>query len=209
MRPCARLGGYSLLENLILRWGYLILGLGTFLEGETILIAAGAMAHKGLLSQPLVIGVALLGAYCGDLLWYFIGRKYGYPFIQKRPKLLSRLAATQKLLDRYGILFVLSFRFIYGIRTVAPVLLGIVKYPFKRYAALNGLSAIVWSITFSYIGWGLGFGFRQIVDRHPRIEEIILIALITGFLLWLVEHAFGRAKNGSVPTREPRPSSDE
>lgn len=198
-----------MLENLILRWGYLILGLGTLLEGETILIAAGAMAHKGLLSLPLVIVVALLGAYCGDLFWYLIGKKFGYPFIQKRPKLLSRLESTQKLLDRHGVLFVLAFRFIYGIRTVAPVLLGVVKYPFKRYASLNGLSAIVWSISFAYIGWGLGFGFRQIVDRHPHIEEIILISIITGLLLWLVERVFIRTKNAGLRSRLPQASSDE
>ncbi|RYZ52689.1 MAG: DedA family protein, partial [Proteobacteria bacterium] len=67
-------------ESLILQWGYLALAIGTLLEGETILIAAGAMAHKGLLSLPIVIVVAILGGFTGDVIWYFVGRKYGNPF---------------------------------------------------------------------------------------------------------------------------------
>ena len=41
------------LEELIVRWGYLAIGFGVFLEGESVVILGGALAHRGLLSLPL------------------------------------------------------------------------------------------------------------------------------------------------------------
>ncbi|RZA23601.1 MAG: DedA family protein [Proteobacteria bacterium] len=173
-------------ETLILKWGYIILGIGTFLEGETILLTAGVMAHKGLLSLPLVILVATLGAFLGDLLWFYIGHRYGNDFIQKRPKIAARAASIQRLLDRFGTFFVLTFRFIYGVRTVSPVILGAIKYPMKKYILLNGIGAVIWGVSFSYIGYGLGAGFKEIVDRHPHVEEAILISLGAGLIFWIL-----------------------
>ncbi|MBC7659868.1 MAG: DedA family protein [Chitinophagaceae bacterium] len=185
-------------ESLILQWGYVALGIGTLLEGETILIAAGAMAHRGLLSLPIVIIVATIGGFSGDLIWYLVGRKYGNPFIEKRPKLLKRVAVIQKLLDKYGVLFVFSFRFIYGIRTVAPVFLGVARYPIRKYLMLNAVGAIVWGISFAYIGWGLGLGFKEMLSRHPHIEEVLILAVVVTIILWLLEKVYSHFRSKSL-----------
>ncbi|MBC7529965.1 MAG: DedA family protein [Oligoflexus sp.] len=195
-------------ESLILQWGYITLGIGTLLEGETILIAAGAMAHKGLLSLPIVIIVAILGGFTGDLIWYFVGRKFGFPFIQKRPKLLKRVAVIQRMLDKYGLLFVFSFRFIYGIRTVAPIFLGVTEYPFKKYVLLNAIGAIVWGTAFAYIGWGVGAGFKEMLRRHPHLGEVALGAVVVTLLLWIAERIYsyyrGKKLAATAPISEPK-----
>ena len=51
------------LESFAQSYGYGALFLGTLLEGETVLILAGLMAHMGLMKLPLVILVALLGSF--------------------------------------------------------------------------------------------------------------------------------------------------
>jgi membrane protein DedA with SNARE-associated domain len=43
------------LESVLTTYGYFALMIGTFLEGETILIAAGFLAHRGYLELPWVI----------------------------------------------------------------------------------------------------------------------------------------------------------
>ena len=65
------------LESLVASYGYAALFLGTLLEGETVLILAGIMAHLGLMKLPLVMLVALLGSFLGDQFYFFLGRKKG------------------------------------------------------------------------------------------------------------------------------------
>ena len=51
-----------------------------------------------------------------------------------------------RLLDRWGNWFVLSFRFLYGLRTISPVAIGLSSIPAAyRFTLLNAISAMVWA----------------------------------------------------------------
>ena len=66
-----------MLQQFLQEFGYFALFLGTFFEGETILVLAGFLAFRGYMDLKLVMIVAFLGSYAGDQLWYFLGRKHG------------------------------------------------------------------------------------------------------------------------------------
>jgi len=168
------------LEALIARFGLLAVGIGTFLEGETILVAAGAMAHRGLLSLPSVMCAAFVGSVMGDQLWFQLGRRYGQPFIAKRPKFAARTRVVEGWLHKYGASFVLGFRFLYGLRSVTPVLLGASDYSPLRFALLNVVGAAVWSVSFGYLGYGVGASLSGLLTRPGEVEELLLAALLVG-----------------------------
>lgn len=183
-----------MLEALLIRWGYLAVGLGTFLEGETILLAAGAMAHRGLLSLPLVIAAAFLGSVCGDQLWFYLGRRFGAPFLEKRPAWQARLVTAKRSLDRYGNAFVLGFRFIYGVRTVTPAFLGVSRYDVSKFTLLNSLGAALWAGALGSAGWGLGAAFAGILQRSVRVEEALGGAGVLALGAWLSWRCLRRAR---------------
>jgi membrane protein DedA with SNARE-associated domain len=172
-------------EAFILRWGYLAVGLGTFFEGETILIAAGAMAHRGLLSLAWVIASAFVGSLAGDQLWFLLGRRYGPPFIAKRPKVQRRTVVVEGWLRKYGTVFVLGFRFLYGLRSVTPVLLGASRYAPGRFLVLNAVGAALWSLSFGYLGYGVGASLAALLDRRGRVEELLLAGVVVGAIVAL------------------------
>ena len=58
------------LQSIIENYGYAAIFIGTFLEGETILILAGLAAHQGYLVLTWVILAAFLGSLCGDQLFF-------------------------------------------------------------------------------------------------------------------------------------------
>lgn len=187
-----------MLELLVVRWGYLAVVLGTFLEGETILVAAGAMAHRGLISLPLVMLCAFIGSVGGDQLWFQLGHRYGQPFLDRRPAWKARTAVVDRYAARFGSFFVLGFRFIVGVRTVTPALLGASGYPRLRFAWLNALGGALWSVAVGSAGYALGAAITQLLARAAHAEELLGVALLValaGAAAWRGVHHRAAAKS--------------
>ena len=73
------------IDSFIENYGYLAILVGTFLEGETILILAAFAAHRGYMHLEWVIAAAFAGSLCGDQLFFFLGRRHSERFLKKRP----------------------------------------------------------------------------------------------------------------------------
>jgi len=89
------------LEELISTYGYAAVGIGAFLEGETVLVLGGFAAHRGYLELPWVIVCAFFGTLFGDQLYFYIGRTKGKSVIEKRPHWKSKSERVFSLLDKH------------------------------------------------------------------------------------------------------------
>ncbi|HEX6177032.1 MAG TPA: DedA family protein, partial [Thermoanaerobaculia bacterium] len=74
-------------EALLERFGYLAVFLGTFLEGEAILVIAGFFANGGQLKFIPVTLVGFAGAYIGHLFWFWLGRRHGVRLLDRFPRM--------------------------------------------------------------------------------------------------------------------------
>lgn len=175
------------LTELIKNYGYLAILIGTFLEGETILILGGFAAHMGFLELPWVIVSAFAGSFSGDQLYFYIGRHYGPKIIAKRLSWQEGAAKVYKHLHRHQNLLILSFRFFYGFRNVTPFAVGAAHISRSRFFTLNLIGAVVWSFSFAYAGYLFGEAFRLFLDDFKRYEMYVLFALVlAGALIWLI-----------------------
>src|SRR5678816_3229164 len=104
------------LSELIETYGYWVVLAGTLLEGESVLLLAGYAAYSGLLELHLVIGLATLGGFLGDQIWYFLGRTRGASLLARYPQYAAPAARADELLHRYSTLIILAVRFLYGLR---------------------------------------------------------------------------------------------
>ncbi|MET0341990.1 MAG: DedA family protein [Polyangiales bacterium] len=177
---------FGMLETWVLQWGYLAVGVGTMLEGETVLLAAGAMAHRGLLGLPGVMIAAFLGGVFNDVMWFLIGRRAGRAFLVARPRLAKHAAVVDRWIARSGTLFVLGFRFLPGVRTVGPLLLGAGAFPVPRFLLLNALAAAAWVGLVTSIGYGLGAWLSKLFGRATRLEEVALVAVVLALAVFIV-----------------------
>ncbi len=162
------------LESLVKIYGYPILLAGAFFEGETIVIIAGFLAHRGYLELHWVVLIAFLGTYVADQMYFYLGRTKGNMFIQKRPSWQPRIQKVKTLLDRYRLLVIIGFRFLYGLRTVTPFAIGMSGFNPRQFAVLNAISAMVWAIIISSLGCLFG---RFIENRIAEIEKYELLVL--------------------------------
>jgi membrane protein DedA with SNARE-associated domain len=184
------------LEEVISRWGYPAIVLGTFLEGETVLVLGGAMAHRGLLSLPGVMSAAFVGSVAGDQLWFLLGRRWGKSALEHRPRWRDRASRAEGWLARYGAVFVVGFRFLYGVRTVSPALLGASGYPAHRFSRLNVIGAAAWAAAFASLGWALGAGLQATLGRAARWEELGLIGAVLVGASAVVHRSVRRRRDG-------------
>jgi membrane protein DedA with SNARE-associated domain len=136
---------------------YLAAALWAFFEGETfVLVAAAAGAATGVIDPWILMVSVWLGSFCGDQTWFTLGKKFGPSALRRFPRAEVQVARASQLLERYGALFVLSFRFLYGIRNVASAACGIAGMDHKRFAFLNFIAAGLWAGSFVAAGWFLG-----------------------------------------------------
>jgi membrane protein DedA with SNARE-associated domain len=176
-----------MLESFLSTYGYAAILIGTFLEGETILILGGFAAHLGYLKLPWVIVVAFAGTLSGDQLFFYLGRKHREKIIKTFPSWVIRLHKAQMALERYGNTLMLMFRFLYGLRTMIPFAIGMTRISATRFFCFNMLSAFIWAVV---IGSG-GYLFGQTLElllvdvRHYEIE-IMVIIILAGLLVWTI-----------------------
>ena len=173
------------MEELIRNFGYLGIFIGTFLEGETFVIIAGLMAHQGLLNPAGVIVSAFAGSFCGDQTWFYIGRMGG-PWVMRRLEQAKPLVdRASDLLRRWDVWFILSFRYIYGIRNVAPFAMGNAGVPPLRFLGLNMIAALVWAVSYGGSGYVFGSALSHALGDVQHYEYFtlgFLIAILT--IVW-------------------------
>jgi membrane protein DedA with SNARE-associated domain len=138
------------MEELLIGWlkeyGYIILFLWSVLEGETGLVMAGVLCHTGDMFYPMAVLIAVLGGFTGDQIYFYIGR-FNKGFIQR--KLYTKrikFAIAHLLLKRYGWPIIFVQRYMYGLRTVIPISIGITKYSAIKFAFINLMSALAWAL---------------------------------------------------------------
>ena len=180
------------LEQIVATWGLWGILIGTFLEGETILVLGGYLAHRGYFPLPWVIAAAFAGSFCGDQLFFFIGRRQGMGALARRPRWQERSEQVLRLLRRHETPVILGFRFVYGIRTVTPFVLGAGGTPPLRFLVLNGVGAAVWAAVVGTLGYVLGHSLEALLGEIRRYElAIAATILLLGAAMRLFRHRAG------------------
>ncbi len=184
------------LAQLLQRFGYLAVFVGTLLEGETVMLMAGFAAHQRYLELPLVIVVAFAGGLLGDQCLFALGRWRGAQLLARFPGLQEPAARASRLLERHETPIIFGVRFMYGLRTAGPLAIGMSRVTVPRFVVLNALGAAVWATLFSVIGYAFGQGAERLLGTVREYEKGALIALaVLGCAIGLV-HWLRRARAG-------------
>jgi membrane protein DedA with SNARE-associated domain len=149
---------------LMKEYGYIILFAWSILEGEMGLIMGGLLCHTGDMWLPIAIFVAGLGGFVGDQIYFYIGR-YNKTYVHKKFKGQRRkFALAHLLLKKYGWPIIFVQRYMYGMRTVIPISIGLTRYDAKMFAFINILSAWVWAAITIVPVWYFGEQILQLLE---------------------------------------------
>ncbi len=178
---------------------------GIFLPGDSLLFTAGlfAASEKGFSIELLVV-LGFLAAVLGDNVGYSIGQRAG-PALFKRDDSRffkkKHLHRATRFYEQHGRKTIVLARFVPIVRTLAPMVAGATKMPYRTFFAFNVIGALLWAVGVPTAGYFLGKSIPSI-DRYllPIIAVIVAVSLLP-----TVVHALKARSDG---LHEPAPKDE-
>lgn len=168
-----------------------------FLPGDSLLFMAGLFAGNGDLNLIYLWLLLVPAAIIGDAVSYFIGSRVGPALFSKPESRLfkpAHMKAAHDFYEKHGGKAIIMARFMPIVRTFVPVVAGIGKMPYQRFAMFNAVGGLLWVTSMTIAGYFLG----QIPFVKKNIElmviGIIVLSILPGIIAWL------RARNAPPPS---------
>jgi membrane protein DedA with SNARE-associated domain len=183
--------------------GILLESFGVPLPGETMLIAAAALAANGALELAPLLACAWIAAVVGDNIGFAIGHFGGRRLVVRYGARIgitdARLDKVEKFFERFGGEVVLVARFFAIARQLNGIVAGTVGMNWWRFLAYNGIGAALWVGAWGGGVYALGEklgGFAPWIHRFGYLAlSLVALALVAGVVLhW--RRAAGSAERG-------------
>lgn len=174
-------------ESLLQDFGYLAVFVGTFLEGEAILIAAGFFASRNYLDPFAVFVVAFGGAYAGHIFWFWLGRVHGVRLLDRFPRMKRHFGKGIRVFERYGAAAIILTQWIYGLRITCAVIIGMSRIGLVKFFIYQAVSCALWAAVITAAGYYFGRAIETLLGRVEHIEKYglaFIAAIAIGFWLW-------------------------
>lgn len=185
------------IATFLAQFGYPALVVGLLLEGETVLVLAAFLAHRGYLNLPLVILIGCLVSFASDLFFFWLGRTRGSQFLEKWPAWRPHVERAKSLLGRNADLLSLSVRFMYGLRTVLPFVMGMARLDARKFALFNFIGSLLWALAFGLAGKLIGHLMAAIFEDVKEHELMIVLGIfLVGFAFMVYRWSTNRVDDG-------------
>ena len=149
--------------------------------GETILVAAALYAgstHQ--LHIVSVITAAVVGGVLGNVVAFWLGRRYGYRLLMRYGHYVkldaTRIKIGQYLFLRHGSKVVFIARFIPVARSFAALLAGTNRMPWRSFMVANVAGAVAWVTVDSVGAYFLGEALSKVA---APVGITLIIAVVT------------------------------
>ena len=180
--------------DLLTQYGYFALFIGCLLEGETLLVLAGMAAHGGYLWFPKVVAIAFVGGTLGDQILFYFGRRSGGAILQRWPRFEKPAERVERLIERHSGLLIVGVRFMYGLRLIGPIAIGMSAVSPLRFAILNMTGAALWATSVAGVGYLFGHAIEWLLADLALFEKVALtIAVIVAIVLIVLQRRRTRA----------------
>lgn len=164
-----------------------------YAAGHSLLIAlfAGYAASTGALSLGTLVVVCWLGSFTGDVVRFWIGRRYGTGWLASFPRLERAVRTVARLTGRHCVWMILFHRYPNGIRGVAGFAYGMSELPWSSFLALNFVAAGVWSSAVVSAGYAFGNVSEKLMNDASSGLGLAMLVLFLG-VSWVLSRRLER-----------------
>lgn len=167
------------MEELIREWGYVVLFLYSFGGGFLALAVAGVLSYTGELNIVASIIVAGSANFVGDQFLFMLARNNKSYAKTMMAKYGRKVALAHLMMRRYGSPVVFLQKYIYGIKTLIPLAMGLTKYSVKKFTVFNAFATVIWALVVGYTSFYMGEVILNMADEFKMygIAAVVIIIL--------------------------------
>lgn len=165
-----------------------------YATSHSLLLAmfAGYVAHSGALNLGTLIAVCWIGSFVGDVVRFWVGRRYGTRWLGSFPRLERAIQTAAQLAARHHIWMILAHRYPHGIRGVAGFAYGVSSLPWSTFLVMNFIAAGIWSFAVVYAGYAFGQVSEQFMSQASSSVGAVMLVAFLG-LSWVLSRRLERA----------------
>lgn len=163
--------------------------IATLLEGEVFFTTAIVSAKLGTFSFTGALIAGFWGSYLQGWFKYFVAKKYGVKLLSKSAKLDKKIQKSAAWYDKNPVLYVILYKFLFGLTTVILVLSGLRDMGFVKFAVYSAISSLLWVAVFGVLGYYCAdFVLDSFASVRDHKYKIIGGLSILGFIVWYWKH---------------------
>ncbi len=153
---------------------------------------AGYTAFSGVFSLGTLIVVCWLGSFCGDVVRFWIARRFGASLFARFPRLERAVQVAARLADRHHVWMILFHRYPHGLRGVAGFAYGMSRIPWPTFLVLNFIAAGLWACAVVSTGYAFGRLSEKAMNDASSGFGIVMLVVFLG-LSWILSRKLERA----------------
>ncbi len=172
--------------NSLSAYGYIILFFYTLGGGMVAIIAAGLLSYAGKLDLTTCIVIAAISNFIGDSILFYLGRYNKQAILPYFKSHKRKLALAQILFKKYGDKIIFIKKYIYGLKTLVPLAIGLTKYSMKKFSIINAICSILWAVSlglFSYLAGDLVSRLANYFGDSVFFFPVLMVVLLG--IIWI------------------------
>jgi len=164
-----------------------------YAASHSLLLAlfGGYAASSGALDFGVLVAACWCGSFFGDVVRFWIGRRYGKRMISSYPKLRQAADTVARLADRHYIWMILAHRYPHGIRGIAGFAYGMSRMRWLPSLIVNLIAAGIWSGAVVSLGFALGQVSEKLMNDASSSIGLVMLVVFLG-LSWVLSRKLER-----------------
>lgn len=167
--------------NFLSSWGYFIILPLMIIEGPIVTIFGAMLAAMGVLNVWVILVFSILGDVAGDMILYWIGKKWGMHFVGRIGKYVGvtrkLVLKMEKYFIKHGGKTIFAVKSTTGLCWATFVAAGIVKMDFKKFIKYSIMGGIIWSGFLVAMGYFYGYMWIQI-EKYMKWASWLMMGVV-------------------------------
>ena len=161
-------------------YGYIALFIYSLGGGFFGIIAATTLSAIGKMDLIISFIVATTSNYTGDMLLFYLARYNKNLISNQISKNRRYFALSNLLIKKYGDFSVFLQKFIYGVKTLIPIAMGLSKYSFLKFGILNIFASVIFVGIVTYLSFVASDSIINLalyLKSHPYIYPVVIFGI--------------------------------
>jgi membrane protein DedA with SNARE-associated domain len=174
----------------VLEHGYWLMFLGMIVEGPIVTAAAAFAAALGHFDIFIIFGLAVLGDFIPDSIYFFIGY-HGHSWIGRAAMKWfnvseKRLTEIRHFVERHQLKALMAFKYIPFIAGTGLVVMGMTRIKFRDFMKKLAIISLPNNLFWTVAGYYFGYAFDTIARTVKNVQEVAIIFGLIALGLFIV-----------------------